>query len=286
MPVTPSFFPRQLARAWRQHWPHYVAEAAGLAFFVTCAGLLTILLEHPASPLAGVVPGSHLLRRAWLGAGMVLVVAAIVYSPWGKQSGAHINPAVTLAFWQLGKLGTADACWYVLAQLVGAAGAALLLLLALGRRWYGHPAVQYTVTQPDPAHGGWPVALGAEFVISFGMMWLLLAALHSAKLKTWAGWLLGALLGFYITFEAPLSGMSLNPARSLGTAVAANSYRGLWLYFVAPPAAMWLATVLFRRFHHGEDLACAILAGCGPTPSSPHSPGEEPPHYPDEQSGD
>ena len=284
MPSTPPLttFPRQLARAWQRHWPHYVAEAAGIGFFVACAGLLTVLLEHPASPLAAVVPASKLLRRAWLGAGMVLVVAAIVYSPWGKRSGAHINPAVTLAFWQLGKVRAADAVWYVLAQFTGAVVVALLLLLALGPQWYGHPSVEYTVTQPDPALGGWPVALGAEFGISFVMMMVLLVALHSAKLKAWAGWLLGLLLALYITFEAPLSGMSLNPARSLGTAVAAGNYSGLWLYFLAPPLAMWLATVVFRRFYHGEDLECAILAGCAPTPSSPHSPGEEPPQYPDE----
>ncbi|MFD2786108.1 aquaporin [Hymenobacter rubripertinctus] len=274
-------FAGQLARAWQRHWPHYVAEAAGLGFFVVCAGLLTVLMEHPASPLAAVVPASHLLRRAWLGAGMLLVVAAIVYSPWGKRSGAHINPAVTLAFWQLGKLRTPDAVWYVLAQLAGALAGAGLLRGTLGRQWYGHPAVRYTVTQPDPALGGWPVALGAEFVISFVMMWVLLLALHSARLKTWAGWLLGLLLALYILLETPLSGMSLNPARSLGTAVAAGSYSGLWVYWLAPPAAMWLATVAFRHFHHGEDLTCAILAGCSPTPSSPHSPGEEPPHYPD-----
>ncbi|MBT9392033.1 aquaporin [Hymenobacter sp. NST-14] len=278
----PDTFWRRLVRAGRRHWPHYLAEAAGLGFFVVCAGLLTVLLEHPASPLAAVVPASALLRRAWLGAGMVLVVVAIVYSPWGQRSGAHINPAVTLAFWQLGKVSATDALWYVLAQFAGGVAAALLLQLSLGTHWYGHPAVAHTLTQPDPARGGWPVALGAEFVISFIMMMVLLLALHSARLKSFTGWLLGLLLAVYITFEAPLSGMSLNPARSLGTAVAAGSYTGLWVYFLAPPLAMWLATVVFRYFHHGEDLAGAILAGCDPAPVSPHAPGQEPPHYPDE----
>lgn len=272
--------PKQLGRAWHQHWPHYVAEALGLAFFVSCAGCLTILIEHPASAVHQLLPDSEVLRRAVLGAGMLAVVVTIVYSPWGKGSGAHINPAVTLAFWQLGKLRTPDAIWYVLAQLVGAVGAAQLMGVVLGE-WYAHPAVKHTVTVPMPHPNGGLIAFAAEFVISGLLMLVLLGALHSTQLKTKAGWLLGALIMVYIIVETPFSGMSLNPARSLSTAVVANEYHGLWVYWVAPPLAMWLATVLFRHFYHGENLDCAILAGCGPGTSSPHSPDEEPPHYPD-----
>ena len=273
--------PRQLSKAWYRHWPHYVAEALGLAFFVTCAGCLTVLIEHPASVVHQFLPNSEVLRRAVLGAAMLLVVVAIVYSPWGKRSGAHINPAVTLAFWQLGKLRTPDAIWYVLAQLAGAIGAAQLLGVVLGKL-YAHPAVKHTVTEPMPHPNGVLIAFVAEFVISFLLMLVLLNALHSKRLKTKAGWLLGALIMGYIIVESPFSGMSLNPARSLGTAIVANSYHGLWLYWVAPPLAMWLATVLFRYFYHGEDLDCAVLAGCGPGTSSPNSPDEEPPQYPEE----
>lgn len=271
--------PARLLAALRRHWRHYAAEAAGIAFFVVCAGLLTVLIEHPASPVAHLMPATPLLRRALLGVGMVLVIVSIVYSPWGKRSGAHINPAVTLAFWHLGKLRTPDALWYVLAQVAGAATAASLMRAGLGH-WYAHPAVKFTVTEPK--HGAM-LGFAGEFVISFILMLVLLAALHSRRWKTRAGWLLGALLALYITFEAPLSGMSLNPARSLGTALAAGHYEGLWLYFVAPPLAMWLATVLFRRYYHGEALECAILAGCSPGPSSPHTPGEQPPVYPEEK---
>ncbi|QIX61309.1 aquaporin family protein [Hymenobacter sp. BT18] len=268
-----------LRAAFRRHWPHYLAEAAGLAFFVTCAGLLTMLLEHPASPLAPWLPSAKLGRRVLMGLGMGLVITAIVYSPWGKRSGAHINPAVTLAFWQLGKLRTPDAVWYVLAQVLGASTAAFLLRLVFGD-WYAHPAVKFTVTEPRPGPYGTLVAFVAEFGISFLLMLVLLLLLHSRKLKQYTGCILGALLALYIVFETPLSGMSLNPARSLGTALAAGRYHGLWLYWVAPPLAMWLATVLFRYFYHGEDLECAVLAGCGPSPASPHATGEEPPLYP------
>ncbi len=258
-----------LLSAWRRHWPHYVAEALGVSFFVGCSGLLTMLVEHPASPVHQALPDSALLRRAVLGPAVGLVLVLIVYSPWGKRSGAHINPAVTLAFWQLGKIRAADAAWYVLAQVAGALATAQLLKYGFGPL-YSHPAVNYTVTQPPaPTLPGTAVAFAAEFVISFLMMTTALAALHSARLKPRAGWLLGALLAVFVCFETPLSGMSLNPARTLGTAVAAGCYHGLWLYWLAPGLAMWLATVLFRRYHHGR-----------PGDAAPPAPGPEPPLYP------
>jgi aquaporin Z len=269
-----------LSLAWRRHWRYYLAEAAGLAFFITCASLLTVALEHPASPLRQAsFAQSQLLRRVLMGFAMGLVIFAIVYSPWGKRSGAHINPAVTLAFWQLGKIQAVDALWYVVAQMMGGITAAFTLKLLLGS-YYAHPAVNFVVTQPQS--GGTAVAFVAEFVISFVLMLALLFALHSAKLKKAAGVLVGLLLMAYIIWESPYSGMSLNPARSLASALAAGEFFGLWVYLLAPPAAMWLATLLFFYLHQAQSLPCAILAGCAPSPASPHSPDEaEPPQYPD-----
>lgn len=275
-------FAHRLLLALRRHWPHYVAEAAGLAFFVSSAGLLTILLEHPSSPVRQSLAYNPVLRQGLLGVGLGLVLVIIIYNPWGKKSGAHINPAVTLGFWQLGKIRLPDAVWYVVAQLVGAIAAAQLLKLCLPDL-YAHPAVKYTVTHPNPLYlQSELIAFVAEFVICFVLMLVALVALHSSRLKEWAGWLLGGLVAVYVVVETPYSGMSLNPARSLGTALAAGRYDGLWIYWVAPCLAMWLATVGFLRFHHGQPLDCAILAGCAASPSSPHATEEEPPQYPDE----
>ena len=104
-----------MADGWRQHWPHYVAEAVGLAYFVSCASVVVILLEHPISPVRQAI-GSAVLRRAVQGVVMGLVIVSITYSPWGKRSGAHINPAITLAFWRLGRISGVDSLWYVMAQ--------------------------------------------------------------------------------------------------------------------------------------------------------------------------
>ncbi|MCB2406578.1 MIP/aquaporin family protein [Hymenobacter lucidus] len=273
-------FLSEMRQAWRRHWPHYAAEAAGIGFFMVCGTLLTILFEHPASPVYQALAGPDLLRRAGIGLGMGLVIVVLVYNPWGKRSGAHINPAVTIAFWQLGKIRRADAVWYVLAQLAGALLIGQLLKWALGA-YFAHPAVNYMVTEPK--RHGQMVAFGAEFVISFILMLVMLLALHHEHLKKSTGWLIGVLLVLYITFESPLSSMSLNPARTLGSAVAAHSYAGMWLYWVAPILAMLLATVFFNKVYKGQTTACAILAGCDAAPNSPHATephATEPPVYP------
>ncbi|KAA9333111.1 aquaporin family protein [Hymenobacter busanensis] len=273
----------RLQVAARRHWPHYVAEAAGLAFFVACASLLTVLLEHPSSGVRQALALHPLGRRALMGVGMGFVIVAVVYSPWGKRSGAHINPAVTLGFWQLGKISTADALWYVAAQTVGGTAAAWALNAFL-HQWLAHPAIGYNQTLPPPGPNGWWLALGAEALISFVLMLVLLWALHSARFKTYTGWLVGVLLAVYIVVETPYSGMSLNPARSLATALVAGNLHHYWIYVAGPCAGTWLATVLFLRWHHGQSLACAILAGCEAAANSPHA--TEPPHYPDRTAAD
>jgi aquaporin Z len=93
-------------------------EAAGLAFFMISAGLFGTLLGYPGSPVHQAID-EPFLRRALMGLAMGLTAIAIIYSPWGKQSGAHINPSVTLTFLRLGKVAKWDALFYVVAQFAG-----------------------------------------------------------------------------------------------------------------------------------------------------------------------
>jgi aquaporin Z len=102
----------------RKHWPEFVTEAVGLALFMISAGLFGTLLGDPESTVHQAV-ASPLLRRALMGLAMGLTAVGIIYSPWGKQSGAHLNPAVTLTFLWLGKVAPRDACGYVAAQFLG-----------------------------------------------------------------------------------------------------------------------------------------------------------------------
>jgi aquaporin Z len=217
----------------RRHWPEYLIEAGGLGLFMVSAGLFATLLWYPASPLAQAVPDG-VARRALMGLLMGLTAILIIYSPWGRQSGAHINPAVTLTFWRLGKVRTWDAVFYVLAQFIGGALGVLLVLALLGAA-FALPPVSYVATVPGP--GGDLIALLAEAAISCVLMLVILLTTNTPRLMRLTGVFAGCLVALYITLEAPLSGMSMNPARTLASALPGSLWQGLWLYFVAPPPA-------------------------------------------------
>ena len=241
-------FANRMTHALRQHWHHYLAEAGGPLLFLVFSSTAAVVFHHPGSPVARALGPHEWVQRLGMGVVMGLLVAAMAYSPWGKRSGGHFNPAVTLGFWHLGHIRTPDALWYGLAQFSGALLAGFGMCEAL-KPWFGHPAIHYNTTRPAAGAHGWAWALGAEAVISAGLMLVLLMCLHSAGLKKWTGALVGLLLAAYVTVESPLSGMSLNPARTLGAAAAAGQWQGLWLYFAGPLLAMWATAAAYRREH-------------------------------------
>jgi aquaporin Z len=229
--------------------------AAGLGLFMISAGLFATLLWYPASPVAEAVPDGA-LRRAAMGLVMGLTAIGIIYSPWGRQSGAHINPAVTLTFWRLGKVATWDAVFYVLAQFAGGTLGVLAVLALLGAT-FADPPVSYVATLPGAP--GVAVALLAEAAISFGLMTMILFATNAPKLMRLTGVFAGCLVALYITFEAPLSGMSMNPARTFASALPGNLWQGLWIYFVGPVAGMLLAVDAYRLIRSTPEVICAKL---------------------------
>ena len=241
--------------ALQQHWPEYLMEAAELGSFMISACVFTALFEHPASPVHALLPDAT-LRRVFIGIAMGLTAISIFYSPWGKRSGAHLNPAVTLTFFSLGKIGGWDALFYAAAQFAGGIAGVGAASLLIGEA-IGHPSVNYAVTAPGP-RGPW-AALGAEFLISFLMMTSVLVFSNSTKLSRLTPLIAGTLVAAYISIEAPLSGMSMNPARTLGSAVPSGMFSALWVYFAAPVAGMLLAARLYllRRGTHG--VFCAKL---------------------------
>lgn len=221
-------------------------EAAGLAGFVVGASLLTVFLEHPELPVIQSPLGQHpWLRRVPLGIILGAYIAGVVYL-FGKRSGAHINPAVTWAFYRLGKINFADSVFYTLAQFAGAVAAAQIMKLALGD-FYSDAAIRYALTEPAKWDHSGATAFGAEFFISFVLMFACLVAANSSRLEKLVAPITGVLIALYLVVETPYSGMSLNPARSFGSALAANEWRYLWIYFVAPPLAMLLAAEIFQR---------------------------------------
>ena len=189
---------------------------------------------------------------------------AIVMSPWGKQSGAHCNPGITFTFYRLGKVDFWDAFFYAAGQFFGAIGGVAIARYILRGAAANH-AVRYAVTAPG--NYGVSVAFLAEFAISFALMLTILLVTNHEGLARYTPYFAGALVAMFLTFEWPLSGMSMNPARTLGSAFHASYWYALWIYFTAPPLAMLMAAELYVRggsarsvycakFHHANNQRC------------------------------
>jgi aquaporin Z len=242
------------------HWPEYLMEAAGLGLFMIAATVGATLLEHPAFGLREAIPDPA-LRRALMGLAMGLTAIGIIYSPMGTRSGAHLNPAVTLTFWRLGKIAGADAAAYALFQLAGGLLGTLAGALVVWP-WAGRESVDLVTTRPGP--GGAGPAFVAEAAISFVLMLVVLSLSSTPRLERFTGLAAGALVAAFILIEAPLSGMSMNPARTLASAIPAASFDGLWIYALAPPIGMLSAAETFLRFRRGAMPFCAKLQHAPP----------------------
>jgi aquaporin Z len=243
--------------AWKRHWPEYLIEAAGLGLFMVAAFAFGTILEHPGSAVRQLIL-NPLARRFLMGLAMGATAIAIIYSPWGKQSGAHINPSTTFTFYRLGKIARSDAFFYIMCQftggLVGAIIASNLFIFRLGGASLGQLCY----------HGARRIRrdhrirrrAGDHFHSDDGCS----ACFESCPLAQINRPLCrrsGRCL--YITLEAPPSGMSMNPARTLASAVPAQHWTALWIYFAAPILGMLSAAELYLRTNGPRSIACAKL---------------------------
>jgi aquaporin Z len=246
---------RGVLQALRRNWPEYLIEAWALGMFMVSAGLVTVLLEAPHSPVRALLPEAD-LRRALAGLAMGATAVLIIYSRWGKRSGAHLNPAVTATFLMLGRMHAWDALFYSVAQFAGALLGVALVALVAGSA-FSSPEVNYVATLPGPAGAG--VAFLAEAGISALLMFVVLTVSSQPRLAPYTGLCAGALVALFIAFEAPLSGMSMNPARSFASAWPAHLWGSLWIYFTAPFLGMGAAAVLRQAWPRLGALPCAKL---------------------------
>ena len=241
--------------ALQKHWPEYLMEATELGLFMFSACAFTVLLYHPSSPVAQTIHDG-VLRRLFMGIAMGSTAIAIIFSPIGKRSGAHFNPSVTWTFFRLGKIGAWDAAFYTLFQFAGGIAGIMLASITLGNS-VAHQSVKYATTVPGPA--GPIVAFLAELFISFILMSVVLRVSNTKRFARWTGIFAGALVATYITIESPISGMSMNPARTLSSAISAHIWMSLWVYFIAPPLGMLLAAEVYQRLNAGRAIVCAKL---------------------------
>jgi aquaporin Z len=254
----------------RAHWPEFLMEAGLLGAFMVSACVFGVLYEFPHSPVRQTIT-SQLLRRLLMGISMGLTAIGIIYSPWGKQSGAHINPSVTLTFFRLGKIKSWDVIFYIAAQFTGAVLGVFLVGRFLGKE-ISDPAVRYVVTVPG-RHGPW-VALLAEFIIAAGLMSAVLYFSNHHRLDRYTGLFAGLLVATYITLEAPFSGMSMNPARSFGSAFPSGIWDHFWIYLTAPLLGMLTASEFYLwrkgrqavkccKLHHDNNKRCIFCGANG-----------------------
>jgi aquaporin Z len=235
----------------KQHFREFACEAIGLGTFMVSACAFSVFLFHSNSFASAWKP---YLRFIVMGLAMGTTAIAIFISPLGRLSGAHINPAVTLTFLRLGKIKLNDAFFYIAFQFIGALIGVFFSWLVL-RDALATPEVNFAITIPN--HSGALISFFAEFIISFLMMLMVLVTTNHARLARFTPFVAGCFVATYIALVAPISGMSMNPARTFASALFANVWTDWWIYFTAPPMAMLLAAEIFLRLRGIENVFCA-----------------------------
>lgn len=220
-------------------WRALVGEFFGTAALIALGLSVVIFNFSPHAPLASLLNSPA--RRALTGFLFGSVGALVTISPLGKASGAHLNPIVTLAFVLQGKMARPRAATYVVAQCLGAtAGAATLLVWGSRGK-----AVLYGATVPGSSYGAaW--AFAGEVATSGAMVLLLLIFLGTRRLRRFTPALFPPLYALMVFLEAPVSGTSTNPARSLGPALVAGAWQSWWVYWVGPALGCVVALIVFR----------------------------------------
>jgi len=240
---------------FKRNWPLYVYEAMELALFMLSACGFTIFLFDPSSPAIRLFP-SEIIRRGLMATAMGITAVLIIHSPMGKRSGAHFNPAVTLTYLRLGKIGLCDAVFYVLFQFLGGIFGVAVAAAMFGSS-LSKPAVNYVVTVPG--RYGTVAAFIAELFMAILLMTVVLLLSSRAHLAVYVSYSVGALIALYTFFFAPVSGFSINPARTIGSAFFAGVWTAGWLYFVAPLLGMFCAAEIYARINGDARVLCAKL---------------------------
>jgi glycerol uptake facilitator-like aquaporin len=241
------------ARAW-------FSELAGTAILLFASVLVTRWLSGPHSALASAVtgmPGRMAIGGAVIGA----VVGLLIVSPFGRSSGGHFNPAVTVTFWLLRALPGRDAAAYVAAQLAGSLAGVMLGWVVLGAVT-ADPAVDYAAIQPAAGWSGGAVFAGEAMSLAV-LMAFVVAFLDRVALMRWTPAVAAVDVAVLIFAGGLTSGGSFNPARQFGPLLFAGRFSYLWAYMLGPLAGAVILVVLVRVVGLPRPLTCSL---CGVPP--------------------
>jgi len=224
-------------------WRVFFSELAGTALLLLVGLSAVIAMFGTGSPMARLIPNEG-LRRLITGFLFGTTGATIALSAVGKESGAHINPVVTMVFWLFHRLNSRVAIIYVLAQLAGAVIGSLPLLAwgQMGR------SVAFGATLPGAGYSSLAVLLG-EIVTTFTMVSLLVIFIGFRRTRPFTPGIFPILYAVMVYLEAPISGTSTNPARSFGPAIVSGEWQVWWIFWIGPMIGAFLAS-----------LACSFLA--------------------------
>lgn len=269
----------------RKNWRIYLTEGVCLGLFMASAALFATVLEYPHSAIHFFI-SNEFTRLCLMGIAMGTTAMGIIYSPIGKLSGAHMNPAVTFSFLILGKVKWTDAIFYSIFQIAGGVFFVFMMSLLLGDAFTNNP-VNYVVTAP--VKDGSVNAFVVEVVIAFCMMTMILITSSHRRLNSYTGVIAGFFVMGYVVLAGPVSGFSMNPARTIASAIPAWSFQSFWIYMTAPFIGMFSSALLYKilkreticaKLHHHASYECIFNCGyCNHvsplTPASLSSTNEE-----------
>jgi len=236
-------------------FPLFLAEMIGTALLLGGGLSVVILNWGDGSEISRLIPSIE-IRRMLTGFFFGTVGCLVTLSPVGKISGAHINPAVSVAFWLRGKMKTHAMVGYILAQMAGAALGCIPLLL-----WGNQgSSIQYGITLPGA--NGTTAAFVGEFITTVVLIIVIFVFVGSKKLREYTPYTMPFLYGFMVWAETAYSGCSTNPARSFGPAFISNFFTHYWIYLAAPLAAAASVVFFFRLFRLHELLHIKAARMC------------------------
>ena len=179
------------------------------------------------------------------------VIVALIYS-FAHVSGAHFNPAVTIAFWTMGEFHRKNVIPYISAQVFGAILASICLYFLLNENFNSVSEVSYLgSTLP---RGSESQAFGFEFILTFILMIVICSsAVHGKATKDFAGLAIGLTVGLESMFAGPITGASMNPARSIGPAIVSGNFEHLWIYILATCLGAMAASMVFLKIFKSEN---------------------------------